>query len=71
MVRVMPCPGFGSDWWVSHAVVSLCLFTGTKATFVSKLVDSEKKQSHEKNTKAHIIPNYLQDVECEATLSGR
>lgn len=49
MVRAMPCPGFGSDWWVSHAAVSLRLFTGTKATFVSKLVDPEKKQSHEKN----------------------
>ena len=42
----MPCPGFGSDWWVNHVAVSLCLFTGTRATFVSKLVDSEKKQSH-------------------------
>lgn len=24
----------GNDWWVSHVVVSLRLFTGTKAVFV-------------------------------------
>ena len=63
--RAMPCPGFGSDCWVSHVAVSLCLFTETKATLVSTLVVSEKKQPHEtkqNKTKAHIIPNCLQEI---------
>lgn len=53
----------GNDWWVSHVVVSLCLFTGTKAAFVSiQAYRFGGEMISGKKPEAPIAPNYLQKV---------